>query len=241
MKTKTTTYLISSLIVVLVGTFILKANLNTKNAQMANSFVPLKVDEKKPEVYKNGFNSVATNSENQPAASGTEKPSQTEVSIMNLISEQDKKMIHSYRLVKEKPFQHDQEKEFVRKTLLDDELIKKNSFLLSVKASSYEEQEIQNEYIDLVLDSALAGNTDSLNVVKKFIEDPTIETDQLPQAEKNNLAEIKAEVLYHIASGSITSEQEIENLIPGPITKKIWENVKKSHTANLVESESEIL
>ena len=98
----------------------------------------------------------------------------------------------------------------------------------------------QDLAVDLLVEALESGDQAlASEVMKSVVEDPQVENKLLDRPVRENLAGIKAEVLYHWAAAQPDEAARIERSLPGPVSQKIWENVKSRHESNDAESQAE--
>jgi hypothetical protein len=98
----------------------------------------------------------------------------------------------------------------------------------------------QDAAVDLLIEALKSGDKAMASeVAKAVIEDAQVENATLEQGVRENLAGIKAEVLYHWAAYMPEDAAGIERYLPGPVSQKIWSNVTRRHESNRAESREE--
>ncbi len=99
----------------------------------------------------------------------------------------------------------------------------------------------QDAAVDLLVEALKSGDKAmAAEVARAVIEDPAVENAGTDRSVRENLAGIKAEVLYHWAAIMPDDASNIERSLPGPVSRKIWDNVNRRHASNLAESAEEI-
>jgi hypothetical protein len=102
-------------------------------------------------------------------------------------------------------------------------------------------EEMENAALDLIVEALQKGDRESsLQVIQSIIQDPQVENTQLPQKVRETLAGIKGELLYHAVAFAPNEFSNIESLLPGPVSQKIWQNVQGQHQQNFNESQVEV-
>lgn len=99
------------------------------------------------------------------------------------------------------------------------------------------EEQFQGMAVEMLLDARLNKRSEvALDVLTSVIEDPQIEDSSLQNRTRERLAEIKADILYHWSAHEEGVSNTIESLLPGPVSKRIWDNVVKAQEQNQKES-----
>ncbi len=94
--------------------------------------------------------------------------------------------------------------------------------------------------VDLLVDALGAG--DKLvaeEALMSVVLDKQVEDTSLPRAVRDQMAGIKAEVLYYWAAHRPHQSGQLQAALPGPVSQKIWNNVMASHQSNTAESQAE--
>lgn len=95
----------------------------------------------------------------------------------------------------------------------------------------------QNTAIEMLIEALRSGDSEvASEVLKGVIKDSQIEDGQLEMSIRSNLAGIKAEILFQWSALRPTQAQELATLLPGPVSRKIWQNVIDAQTSNVAES-----
>lgn len=98
----------------------------------------------------------------------------------------------------------------------------------------------QDAAVDLLLealhdgDQAVAGQ-----VLESVVKDAQVEDSHMNAKAREQLAGLKAEILYQWSSSSNEAAADLPGWLPGPVSRKIWSNVLKMQQSNLAESEAE--
>jgi hypothetical protein len=94
----------------------------------------------------------------------------------------------------------------------------------------------QDVAVDILLDALKDGDSVAAEAaLKTVVEDQQVEDLALDRPIREQLAGVKAEVLYQWAAMAPSSASSLAALLPGPTSQKIWQNVLKSHERNLAE------
>ncbi|MBS1971811.1 MAG: hypothetical protein JSU04_15975 [Bdellovibrionales bacterium] len=159
---------------------------------------------------------------------GTQKPSKPF---------ENKTELASFKILKQKVFLTEQEKE-QRKHFIQDRALLENLKNLFKYPAPYQDLEAQqNVAVDLLLEAIKSGDAETARgVFKEVIADATIENNQLSPDQRQNLAGVKAEVLYQWSSLEPDRASEMQQSLPGPVSQKIWKNVVTQQDLNRAES-----
>lgn len=145
--------------------------------------------------------------------------------------------LSNYAAIQAKVFLSEDETEQKKAFLRDQEMLRSFKSILLAPAPDMVTMKLQNAAIDLLFD-ALAGDPQgaSLEVLKDVISNPLIEDSQLNSQERQAVAEIKAEILFRVSAALPESRRELESLLPGPVSQRLWKNVVAQQKSNLAES-----
>ncbi len=99
----------------------------------------------------------------------------------------------------------------------------------------------QDVAVDLLLEALQEGAVDTASaVLSQVVKDGQIENLSLDANIRGHLAGIKGEILYHWVAIEPQQEAQVSGLLPGPVSRKIWQNVQEVHAANAAESQEEV-
>jgi hypothetical protein len=94
--------------------------------------------------------------------------------------------------------------------------------------------------IDLLVEAFKSGDkAASEQAMREIVADKQVEDTSLPAEVREQLAGIKAEVLYNWGALAPEQQNEIARQLPGPASEQIWKNVQDTFASNLAESELE--
>lgn len=94
----------------------------------------------------------------------------------------------------------------------------------------------QNVAVDLLLDAMDNGDRQvASEALKTVIEDAQVENAGLPRNARENMAGVKAEVMHRWSARAPEEMGYIEGRLPGPVSRKIWQNVLNHQSNNLAE------
>jgi hypothetical protein len=142
-----------------------------------------------------------------------------------------------YAVLKKKIFLTSSE-DSERKLLLTNEKLLRGmrSRLMRSPATAQEAME-QNAAIDLLLDAVRTGDNEvAIDVLRSVVTDGQVEDESLDRTTRENLAGIKAEVLFQWSALKPAQASELAGLLPGPVSQRIWQNVVDAQQSNLNES-----
>lgn len=150
---------------------------------------------------------------------------------------ENKAELASFKILKQKVFLTEKEKEQRQQFIQDRMLLEslKNLFKYPAQYEDLESQ--QNVAVDLLLEAIKSGDAETARrVFKEIIADATIENNRLSQDQRQNLAGVKAEVLYRWSSLEPDRAREMQLSLPGAVSQKIWKNVVTQQNLNRAES-----
>lgn len=131
-----------------------------------------------------------------------------------------------------------------KKALLKDKVfLERNALALkNIRAMSDSDyMKWENAALDTLVGALREGDRAvASKIILEVIQDPQVEDAQLPMEIRKTLGGIKAELLFHATSLAPENFPEIESVLPGPISQKIWQNVQEQQKDNLAESQLEI-
>jgi hypothetical protein len=91
--------------------------------------------------------------------------------------------------------------------------------------------------IDLLVEAFKSGDrAASEQAMREIVADKQVEDTKLPAEVREQLAGIKAEVLYNWGALAPEQQNEIARQLPGPASEQIWKNVQDTFASNLAES-----
>jgi hypothetical protein len=94
--------------------------------------------------------------------------------------------------------------------------------------------------VDLLVEAFKSGDRSaSEQAMREIVADKQVEDTKLPAEVREQLAGIKAEVLYNWGALAPEQQNEIARQLPGPASEQIWKNVQDTFASNLAESELE--
>jgi hypothetical protein len=168
-----------------------------------------------------------------PATTVAEKPQPLAEVPVPFASE-----LKEYEIIKEKVFLSEEEKS-LRKSLWANENMLRSlgDYLKSVGTQTETSEKSRNLATDLLLEALHDGKSPvAEKALQDVITDTGIENDKLDPSARQSLAGTKAEVLYNWSAMDPGKAAEMKTWLPGPVSKKIWNNVQQAQSQNLAES-----
>lgn len=96
---------------------------------------------------------------------------------------------------------------------------------------------LQNQALDFVFEALNSEmRSTAIEILKNVVADASVENTSADLSDRSAMAGVKAEALFNLASAQPGAKSDIESLLPGPVSKKIWENVQQRQESNLAES-----
>jgi hypothetical protein len=131
----------------------------------------------------------------------------------------------------------EEQKEFLS-LLKDKRVLQWSKNILRARTTTHKVQ--QDQALTLVLESMKSGEGVAQEILAELIADNAVEDQSLDVQVRQHVAELKAEAMYEWASHAPAQAQEIANLLPGPVSRTIWRNVRLQQNNNLDESQLEL-
>lgn len=151
------------------------------------------------------------------------------------------KELEAYGNLHRKVFLTDDEKR-EKKDLLDQpRFIRALAARLVEPSLDAEVKASQDLAIDLLLDAWKSGDREeAAEAFKTVVQDAQVENQALDQGVRQNLAGLKAEVLYHWTALDPAQVASLAKELPGPVSQRIWNNVQSRQADNLAASQQEV-
>ena len=166
----------------------------------------------------------------------TAQPNSETVAANEMSSEQRTRLA-DYSKLRRKAFLSDEESARRTSLLQDAAFLRGLSAILKSVAIDVEAQRLQESAIDVLLEAMKSGLQDvAEGALKEVVADARIEDASVPLEGRQGLAELKAEVMYQWTASDPRRSAAVESLLPGPVSKKIWANVREAQSRNLAES-----
>jgi len=94
----------------------------------------------------------------------------------------------------------------------------------------------QDVALDLLVDALKNGDKSTAEAaITDIVSDKQVEDAAIPQPVREQLAGIKAELLYHWTALEPDQAAQVAHLLPGQVSRKIWNNVTEAQKNNLAE------
>lgn len=176
----------------------------------------------------------------------------TQVSVMTLAADPEakakvwkdfahKEHVEKYHGLQGKVFLSEEDKIFRQELFANEEILRSLEALLKVPASNRDQEELQNAALDILLESLQSSESGiAAEILKNIVADNLVEDTSLSKEVRETLGGIKAEIVFQFTSLYPDSVAEIEGMLPGPASQKIWSNVKARQQNNLAESTLEL-
>lgn len=153
------------------------------------------------------------------------------------------KELKDYIELKAKVFMSDEDKRRRAELLANANFLRSAGELLKRPADlESEEFDQQARAMDLLLEALSSPSKYvAAEVLRSVVEDPQIEDEKLDLKTRQALAGVKGEVMYHwSAMDPEGAARNIPSWLPGPVSRKIWQNVIEMQEENLRESAEEM-
>ncbi|WII73325.1 hypothetical protein QJS83_05505 [Bdellovibrio sp. 22V] len=148
-----------------------------------------------------------------------------------------KKDLEEYKKIHTKVFLTPEERNFRKDLLNNHRAIASMKDLLLVPATKPDQESMQNAALDLLLEGLQkSANSEAAQVLKDVVADSAVEDNKVDADIRKSLGGIKGEILYQWSSLYPQSQGDLERMLPGPSSQKIWANVKAQQESNLAES-----
>jgi hypothetical protein len=151
--------------------------------------------------------------------------------------------LNFFQQIKEKVFLTEAEEAEKKKMLRDSSFLRQTGQTLMAVDWMQDPKytETQNAALDLLLDALQSGDQQvALEVIWSVVKDSQVEDTNLDLKVREALAGTKAELLYHATALAPREFQDLTSQLPGPVSQKIWQNVQKMQSENLIESQREL-
>ena len=147
--------------------------------------------------------------------------------------------LDSYLMLKALIFPNDEQKNERKQIVNNSRLIKAiGERLVKQPLLKAEDQDIA---VDILLEALKDGDVQSAQAaLLGIVADAQVENSGLAQSVREQLAGIKAEVLFHWVAAVPAESARLATVLPGPVSQRIWQNVQNAHQSNLAQSQSEV-
>jgi len=150
-----------------------------------------------------------------------------------LLSQENRVRLNEIARLDRKAFMSESEKAFRLTALKDDQFLKDVASILGSRELDPATRKDQYQAIDLLLAAQGSGSQAANQYLKNVVQDPQVENEALAKDVRENLAGIKAEVMY-----KWRGQEGLESLLPGPASRQIWANVRDQQSRNEAESKT---
>ena len=149
--------------------------------------------------------------------------------------------LKNYHQINKKAFLSEHDLEFKSKVLSDENMMLEIKKILLQPSKNFVDTElIQNFALEYLYEAVKGNHQFAQDMLIEIIKDSSIEKKSLSISDRQSMAEIKADVFFNLSAILPDSDQLIEQNLPGPISHKIWTNVKLRQQKYLAESETEM-
>lgn len=151
-----------------------------------------------------------------------------------LVQHPAEKKLSEYAELKSKVFLTEEEKKAHAQLLSDHAFVASLKDIVLTPADIYtDDGTMQNNAIDLLLEARQSGSEAASAVLRDVISDRQIEDDSLALEDRKSLAGIKGEILFEWSAREPKLRNQISSWLPGPVSRKIWENITILQEQNL--------
>ncbi len=120
-----------------------------------------------------------------------------------------------------------------RRLLNDTALLRALGLRLTEPSLSEAVVQSQDVAVDLLVEALKSGDRETASeVLKSVVEDPQVELPTMERGLREHMAGLKGEILLRWAALAPDQAANIERSLPGPVSRKIWENVRQRHESN---------
>lgn len=133
-----------------------------------------------------------------------------------------------------KAFLSESEKVFRANLLKDETFLRDIARVLTSHELDQNTKREQYQAIDALLAAQEIGSPAASTLLASVVSDAQVENETIAKDVRENLAGIKAEVLYKWTSQDKTARPE--SLLPGPVSRQLWANVQDTQSRNEAES-----
>ncbi|MBC7466125.1 MAG: hypothetical protein H7256_09035 [Bdellovibrio sp.] len=167
-------------------------------------------------------------------------PAATATSKIQFLTEAQYNSLDQYHEIKTKVFVSEKEKSLKKQFMTDNELIKSlKNFITEAPVSERgsDDDVKKNLALDLLIEASVSSNSaEATAALMDIVQDKKIEDEKIPVADRQSMAEIKADLLYTWTARLPNQASQIDKVIPGPVTSKIWKNAQEAQAQNRTES-----
>lgn len=184
------------------------------------------------------MNDLKSGSSEQAAPSVVAQPRPDRTEVQKVWKEfSHTKDLQDFGLLNQKALLLPADKIVKARLMKDERFLESLEPLLKVVPVDADTSDLQNQALDFVFEALNSEmRSVAIEVLKNVIADGSVENASVDMADRSAMAGVKAEALFNLASSEPSAKSDIESLLPGPVSKKIWENVQQRQESNLGES-----
>jgi hypothetical protein len=163
-------------------------------------------------------------------------------SSLSKVSVEIPRELMAYAEMNKKVFLTDDEKAQKKGFFRDSRFLKSLESLLRQPAEIGSDLQIQQfAALDALFEAVQSPDSErgAEDVLRSLVEDKSVEDPKLDGKSREALAGVKAEILYQWSSLQPNKAGEINRLLPGPVSQRIWQNVLDTQRNNVAESQEE--
>ena len=154
---------------------------------------------------------------------------------------EQKARLAEYAVLQRKVFLTDKEKAERARMMNDARFVRGLELLLRSVPTAEVTPELQNQAVDLLLEARESTRSEAAaQAMAAIIKDNQIENESMPQATRESLAGVKAEILYRWSAQEPGLSTQMPGWLPGPVSRTIWDNVLTEQAKNVAESRREL-
>lgn len=147
------------------------------------------------------------------------------------------KEVASYAFLQAKVFLSNPEKDEKARLLKNPALIRALGERLREASRVPDVMDQQDVAVDLLIEALREGDASAAqDALREVVQDAQVENVELARADREQLAGLKAEVLYQWSAVQPNAAAGFPGLLPGPVSRKIWDNVVRMQQSNQLES-----
>lgn len=123
-----------------------------------------------------------------------------------------------------------------QRLLNDVALLRALGLRLTEPSNSPAVMESQDVAVDLLMEAVKSGDREAASeVLMSVVQDGQVESAGLDQGVRQHMAGLKGEIMLRWAALAPQEAAQIERNLPGPVSRKIWDNVKRRQESNQLE------
>lgn len=152
-------------------------------------------------------------------------------------------ILQQFKTIQAKIFKSDEEQKNLKQMMTDSTYIRQlGDYLRDIQSVNKEEFKAnQNTVIDFLVEALNSGEVHAAEqAILDVIKDTQVEDEKLSMNTRELLGGVKADLLYQSSAIRPEFAEQFARILPGPVSQKIWENVKRQQEENLALSEIEL-